>query len=600
MRCHTTLLRIASFLLFALSAALPMQVHSQVGPLPKLNIDIKQTSVSGISAGGFMAVQFDVAFSSISKGAGVIAGGPYFCAKGNQNTATTVCMNPGTPNAGELIQITESSASAGAIDPTSNLAGHRIWLFSGTADQTVKQSVMNELEKYYKRFISGDKIFYKKELAAGHAVPTDSFGNACSETKDPFINNCAFDGAGELLKWIYGGLNSPNTERLRGSVIEFDQSQFIANPNSHSMANTGWVYVPENCRQGAPCRLHIAFHGCKQFPSYQFFSPGSGMVIFGRTFVDNAGYNRWADTNNIVVLYPQTTNGNGNPLGCWNWFAYDNDANYAKKNGLQMTAVKAMVDRLASPTLPAPQGLAVSLGQDPQRSAQLSWNPVSGAAGFNVYRNGGKVTANPLNDTRFADTGLTTGTTYTYLVRAADSSGREGSASEPKSIKTQGQPPAVAAPTGLTAGNVSASSVALSWTAAPDVAGYNVLFRADSADGGAGQFTKANPNLIAATSFTVGGLNPGTAYRFVVRSQAGADASSADSNEVSATTAPPVTACFTTSNFNHVQAGRAHAANGFALANGSNLKMGLNNIFFITTLKQTSPNFYVIDNLACP
>ena len=38
--------------------------------LPALNIDIQETSVSGLSSGGFFAVQMQVAYSSILKGAG--------------------------------------------------------------------------------------------------------------------------------------------------------------------------------------------------------------------------------------------------------------------------------------------------------------------------------------------------------------------------------------------------------------------------------------------------------------------------------------------------------------------------------------------------
>jgi poly(3-hydroxybutyrate) depolymerase len=52
------------------------------------------------------------------------------------------------------------------------------------------------------------------------------------------------------------------------------------------------------------------------------------------------------------------------------------------------------------------------------------------------------------------------------------------------------------------------------------------------------------------------------------------------------------------SNRAHVQAGRAHDSGGFALANGSNQKMGLDNTFFRTTLAQTGPGFFVIG--ACP
>ena len=39
------------------------------------NVDSKDTSVSGLSSGGYMAVQFHIAFSKTVRGAGITAGG---------------------------------------------------------------------------------------------------------------------------------------------------------------------------------------------------------------------------------------------------------------------------------------------------------------------------------------------------------------------------------------------------------------------------------------------------------------------------------------------------------------------------------------------
>ena len=50
------------------------QVRGQIVPLPTFNIEMDQTSISGLSSGGYIAVQFAVAFSAIVKGVGVIAG----------------------------------------------------------------------------------------------------------------------------------------------------------------------------------------------------------------------------------------------------------------------------------------------------------------------------------------------------------------------------------------------------------------------------------------------------------------------------------------------------------------------------------------------
>src|SRR5688500_7176961 len=61
--------------------------------LPKLNVDKSQTSVSGLSSGGFMAVQMHVAYSgTFKKGVGVVAGGPFYCAEGSITNATGRCM----------------------------------------------------------------------------------------------------------------------------------------------------------------------------------------------------------------------------------------------------------------------------------------------------------------------------------------------------------------------------------------------------------------------------------------------------------------------------------------------------------------------------
>ena len=43
----------------------------------KYNVKAEETSVSGLSSGGYMAVQFHVAFSGTIRGAGITAGGIY-------------------------------------------------------------------------------------------------------------------------------------------------------------------------------------------------------------------------------------------------------------------------------------------------------------------------------------------------------------------------------------------------------------------------------------------------------------------------------------------------------------------------------------------
>ena len=375
--------------------------------------------------------------------------------------------------------------------------------------------------------------------------------------------------------------------------VEFDQNEFLPNPTSPGMANTGWLYVPSNCANGQACRLHVAFHGCRRYPSYQYFVLGQGMVTYGTTFVKNSGYNGWADTNNIIVLYPQTTSSfvPANPLGCWDWWGYD-DAAYVTRNGRQMKAVKAMVDRITqgAVALAAPTGLRVTANGD--SSLSLAWDAVAGAAGYAVYRDGTKI-GGAAGETH-ADNGLASGTEYRYAVSALAPSGAEGRPSSELLGKTTGSPPVVAPPTNLAAGAVTPNSVGLSWAAAAGAAGYDI-FRGT----GTGAPVRINPTRVPVTSYTAEGLTPSTTYSFTVKAYDTAGAASAPSNTVTIVTGA-LAACFMASNFAHVQAGRAHDRGGIAFANGSDERMGLNNLFFTTTLKQTGSNFYVIDNLTCP
>lgn len=405
-------------------------------PLPSYNVDIGKTSVSGLSSGGFMAVQLHVAFSSTFKaGAGIVAGGPYYCAQGSVVTATGPCMAASSfskPATAALVSTTNSWASQGLIDPTSNLAASRVYLYSGTIDSTVKQLVMNEALSYYKNYVASSNVFYKNNLASEHAMVTDYFGSGCSTKASPYINNCNFDLAGEILQWIYGPLNARNGGALGGAFVEFNQAEFVDSPAAHGMASSGWAYVPASCGSQQQCKLHVVVHGCQQDPTK-----------IQDKYYRNTGYNRWADTNNIIVLYPQTAPSSaGNPNGCWDWWGYD-DVNYAKKSGRQMAAIKAMVDRVAAGvggggggggTLPAPAGLAVASVSS--SSVSLAWSSVAGAAGYNVYRNGGKVNASPVAAPAYTDTGLAASTTYSYTVRALEAGGAAGAESAPVSATT--------------------------------------------------------------------------------------------------------------------------------------------------------------------
>lgn len=414
-------------------------------PLPSLNIDRTQITVSGLSSGGFMANQLGIAYSATFKGVGVFAGGPYMCA-GHSNY--TACMYNASIGASMLnaMQADINNWSGTAIDPKANVAAQKVYLFVGSSDTTVGPNPMSALRtQYANNGVASANLEFVQRANTAHVFPTnfDSSGsNACNSSTSPYIANCGYDGAKAALTRFYGTLAPRNDAPAATNYIEFDQSSFTSNVG---MAATGWVYVPAECAAGTACRLHVALHGCQQ-----------NTARIGDRFVRNTGYTRWADTNGIVVLFPQTRVDNtsrptaasgslANPNGCWDWIGWYG-SNFAQRSGSQQAAIKAMVDRLASGSggggggaaLPAPTGVAASGAS--ANSMTISWNSVAGASGYNVYRNSAKANASAVAATTYTDSGLAAATGYSWSVAAVDGAGAEGARSAAVSAATTGTP----------------------------------------------------------------------------------------------------------------------------------------------------------------
>ncbi len=175
-------------------------------------VDPNAISVSGISSGGFMAQQYHVAHSKQIMGAGIVAAGPWECADTEPLllpavTATQYCSHTapnglpflGPPDLAASIAATKDAATADHIDPTKSLAKAKVFLFSGTKDSIVPQSVMDVLNQYYMAFVPPENVRYVNDVPAEHAMVTDGNGNACGHLGSPYINNCGYDTAGELL-----------------------------------------------------------------------------------------------------------------------------------------------------------------------------------------------------------------------------------------------------------------------------------------------------------------------------------------------------------------------------------------------------------------
>jgi hypothetical protein len=179
-----------------------------------------------------------------------------------------------------------------------------------------------------------------------------------------------------------------------------------------------------------------------------------------RVFVERTGYNSWADTNHLIVLYPQTESSPFlplNPDACWDWWSdVDHLDSYVTKSGSQIRAIKAMLDRLTSAALrPAEPGTvpggvpeSVTVVDVSDTAAALVWAPVRGATVYRVWRAqaGGDFTmAGSVAGPSFGDPGLTPRSTYRWRVSAIVD-GMEGPASAEVTTGTRSTPERCDAP----------------------------------------------------------------------------------------------------------------------------------------------------------
>ena len=136
--------------------------------------------------------------------------------------------------------------------------------------------------------------------------------------------------------------------------------------NSTGLAVRGVLYTPTACRRASPaakaaaaCKLHINLHGCNMAEDR-----------LGLRYVQNAGFAEWAETNRLVVLFPQTGGNYTDPLSGFSWVAncWDNygftGLDYAERTGPMMAPVHRMLRHLTTESPMRSVRSAVMKGDD--------------------------------------------------------------------------------------------------------------------------------------------------------------------------------------------------------------------------------------------
>lgn len=308
-------------------------------PITDFDIDLKRrVTVSGVSAGGFMAVQSHIALAEKIGGAGIVAGGPYHCAQGDVKVALSRCMTGEGLDIEPLVGFTNNAAAAGDVAPIDQLDSARVWIFHSPADSVVAPAAGNALRDFYRTFIAADQVIFVDDVETAHGWPTLDAGAECLEWGGDFINDCDFDTAGAILLHLYGDLDAREAQANPENLLAVDLSGYFG--SGSGVAESGYVYVPDSCRENsADCGLHIAFHGCVQ-----------GSEFVDDRFVTQAGFNEWAESNDLLVVYPQIEKSLFNPKGCWDWWGYTGE-DYDLRTGKQVAGVAALIDSFASGTL---------------------------------------------------------------------------------------------------------------------------------------------------------------------------------------------------------------------------------------------------------
>ena len=298
-----------------------------------LNIDTGRVTVSGISAGGQMAHQLHISYSDMFSGAGMIASGPFGCADGSLATAMARCMGK-TDNpipVAELAESINTAAEQGLVADTKNLADDPVWLFHGTLDTTVAAQVNDAAQALYAEFIPAEQITYVNDVAAIHNFPASRQGSECTAMEPPFVGNCDYDAAGEILNHMYSDLEKPASEPETAL-----QTVNLPGATEAGLSDTAYLFVPPDCAGGEQsCALHLVLHGCAQ-----------SAVTVGTDFIQQSGYLPWAEANDIVLAFPQVVSGALNPYACWDWWGYTG-ADYRWRNGKQMVVVVDWVKKLS-------------------------------------------------------------------------------------------------------------------------------------------------------------------------------------------------------------------------------------------------------------
>ena len=301
-------------------------------PLPRLRVNARAVSVSGISSGADFAVYYSVAHSASVMGAAIFAGNAYRCyttrfpgdklvncvdyvasktsvagcddvdqfqapcdpsvaaCPRGMGLVASKCQGCGGPetnyisevNVTTLLAVAARRAADGAIDPPAHVGTGRYWLYRGAKDSCYQVGSVDHAAEFYRR-LGGAVKFVNSTVGSLHSIPTVDDGTPCgaegsyTEASPHGLEACGFDGAADALAHIYGFDLRPPVPQRKAGLRRFDQLEFDFSRAGLDAAG-GFIYVPADCE---PASRHAAREGQENTSCrLHVFAHGCGMAAF--------------------------------------------------------------------------------------------------------------------------------------------------------------------------------------------------------------------------------------------------------------------------------------------------------------------------------
>lgn len=338
-------------LLLGAALLLSTAAHAE-GPLPALpplGVDPADTSVIGISSGGYMASQLAVAWPQRFTRLAVLAAGPWSCAEGGLGQALGQCMSTrrGPPDLTALDRRLHDYQARELVGDAAAIGRLRAFVWHGEADDVIAPALGIALAEQLSGWLDNPEvqlhtvtspdIGHGWPVEASPEIPPDQLGQ-CHAGGSTHLLACDRNIATVALNWLHDSPETQGENASSAELLRFDQSEFAA----RGMADAGFLLVPSACEAGG-CQVTVALHGC-----------GMAEELIGEAFVRYSGLDAWATANQRVVLYPQAESSLANPQGCWDWWGFSEsswqlDPLHDTREGAQITALMEMLERLEQP-----------------------------------------------------------------------------------------------------------------------------------------------------------------------------------------------------------------------------------------------------------